>query len=239
MIESGQVYETPTRLTYGMVGGGEGAFIGEVHRKAIAMDGEASIACGCFSRDAEKTLAKGAELGLPGERLYATFEEMAVEEGKREDGIDFAVIVTPNAIHYPAAKAFLENGISVACDKPLTVTSAQAEELAALAEKRGLLFCVTYTYTGYPIVKHVRELIREGELGEIRFVNAEYAQDWLGTLLEETGQKQAGWRSDPELGGSSACVGSAAASVSGDSAGGSSCSEAAVADSGSVPPDSS
>ena len=207
MIESSKVYGKAVKLTYGMVGGGEGAFIGEVHRKAIAMDGRAEIVCGCFSRDGSTTLATGSALGLPDERLYASFEEMAVEEGKRDNKIDFAVVVTPNVSHYPAAKAFLENGINVVCDKPLTVTSAQAEELAAMARDQGLLFCVTYTYTGYPMVKHIRELIREGELGEIRFVNAEYAQDWLGTLLEETENKQAAWRADPAQAGGSNCVG--------------------------------
>lgn len=207
MIESSQVFKNPTRLTYGMVGGGEGAFIGDVHRKAVAFDGKADIVCGCFSQEEQKTLDTGLGLGITQERLYKTFEDMAREEGGREDKIDFVVIVTPNSTHYPAAKAFLENGIHVVCDKPVTVTSAEAAELEKLAREKDLFFCVTYTYTGYPMVKHAREMIRQGVLGEIRFVNAEYPQDWLSTLLEKTGQKQASWRSDPTITGASNCVG--------------------------------
>ncbi|MFC1832621.1 Gfo/Idh/MocA family protein [Thermodesulfobacteriota bacterium] len=207
MIESSQTVTASTTLKYGMVGGGEGAFIGDVHRKAINMDGMADLVCGCFSSDPENTLRTGLGLGLDPARLYKTFEEMAVAEGKQDEPIDFVVIVTPNNTHYPVAKVFLENGINVVCDKPLAVTSAQARELKELAEARGLAFCVTYAYTGYPVAKHAREMIRNGDLGEIRFVNAEYAQDWLSTLLENTDQKQAGWRSDPTQSGASNCVG--------------------------------
>lgn len=207
MIESSQAEKTTTTLTYGMVGGGEGAFIGDVHRKAINMDGTARLVCGCFSSAPDNTLRTGLSLGLEPERLYRNFEEMAVQEGKREDKIDFVSIVTPNNTHYPIARAFLENNINVVCDKPLTVTSAQARELKELAKLKGLVFCVTYTYTGYPTAKHVRQMIKNGDLGEIRFVNAEYAQDWLSTLLENTDQKQAGWRSDPARSGSTNCVG--------------------------------
>ena len=160
MIESSQTETASTTLKYGMVGGGEGAFIGDVHRKAINMDGMADLVCGCFSSDPENTLRTGLGLGLEPARLYKTFEEMAVAEGKQEEPIDFVVIVTPNNTHYPVAKIFLENGINVVCDKPLTVTSAQACELKELAEARGLTFCVTYTYTGYPVAKHAREMIR-------------------------------------------------------------------------------
>lgn len=207
MIESSQMTEAEAPLTYGMVGGGEGAFIGDVHRKAIALDGKAALACGCFSTDPQNTLRTGIALGLDQQRLYATFEEMAVEEGKRENKIDFVVIVTPNFTHYAIAKAFLENNINVVCDKPFTVTSAQSRELKELAEEKALSLCVTYTYTGYPVAKHARLMIENGDLGEIRFVNAEYPQDWLSTRLEETGQKQAGWRSDPDKSGASNCVG--------------------------------
>ncbi len=207
MIESSQTLKHATRLTYGMVGGGNDAFIGDVHRKAIAFDGKVDIVCGCFSQDEQKTLDTGLELRISQERLYKTFADMAQEEGGREDKIDFVVIVTPNITHYPIAKAFLENGIHVVCDKPVTVTAAEAAELENLAEEKDLVFCVTYTYTGYPMVKHAREMIRQGVLGDIRFVNAEYAQDWLSTLLEETGQKQAEWRSDPARTGASNCVG--------------------------------
>jgi predicted dehydrogenase len=207
MIESSRMMETEAPLTYGMVGGGEGAFIGDVHRKAIALDGKATLVCGCFSTDSQNTLRTGIALGLDQQRLYATFEEMAIEEGKREKKIDFVVIVTPNFTHYAIAKAFLENNINVVCDKPFTVTSAQSRELKELAEKNALSLCVTYTYTGYPVAKHARLMIENGDLGEIRFVNAEYPQDWLSTRLEETGQKQAGWRSDPDKSGASNCVG--------------------------------
>lgn len=207
MIESSQAHESGTFLTYGMVGGGDGAFIGDVHRKAIALDGNAKLVCGCFSRDPENTLKTGSALGLDQKRLYANFEDMAKEEGEKESRIDFVVIVTPNITHYPIAKAFLENNINVVCDKPLTVTSAQAEELESLAAKNNLAFCVTYTYTGYPMAKHARQMIKNGDLGDIRFVNAEYPQDWLSTLLEDTGQKQAAWRSDPDQSGASNCVG--------------------------------
>ena len=134
MIESSQTAKTQAPLTYGMVGGGEGAFIGDVHRKAIALDGNASLACGCFSTDPENTLRTGITLGLEQQRLYANFEEMAREEGQRDNKIDFVVIVTPNHTHYPIAKAFLENNINVVCDKPFTVTSAQSQELNTLAD---------------------------------------------------------------------------------------------------------
>lgn len=207
MIESTQTADTASVLTYGMVGGGEGAFIGDVHRKAIALDGNARIVSGCFSSDPVNTLKTGLGLGLGSERLYKSYEEMAVQEGGMDDRIDFVVIVTPNYTHYPIAKAFLENNINVVCDKPFTVTSAQAAELKQLAEDNGLSICVTYTYTGYPVAKHARHMIANGDIGEIRFVNAEYPQDWLGTLLEETGQKQASWRSDPEKSGLTNCVG--------------------------------
>jgi len=207
MIESSQTLEMGASMTYGMVGGGEGAFIGDVHRKAIAIDGKAKIVCGCFSKDPENTLQTGLGLAIRQERLYSNYEEMAIEEGGKEEKIDFVVIVTPNFTHYNIAKIFLENNINVVCDKPLTVTSAQATELKKLAGKKGLSLCVTYTYTGYPIAKHVRQMVQNGDLGDIRFVNAEYPQDWLTTLLEETGQKQAAWRSDPEKSGVSNCVG--------------------------------
>lgn len=194
-------------LRYGMVGGGQGAFIGDVHRKAIALDGSATLVAGCFSRAHENTLATGRGLGLAEDRLYRTFDEMAEAESKRKDGIDFVVIVTPNAAHFAAAKAFLARGIHVVCDKPLVFEVKEAEELKALARAKDLLFCVTYTYTGYPAVKHARAMIRRGDLGPVRFVNAEYPQEWLSTLLEKEGQKQAAWRADPALAGKSNCVG--------------------------------
>ncbi|HUX38825.1 MAG TPA: Gfo/Idh/MocA family oxidoreductase [Rectinemataceae bacterium] len=207
MIEASKE-STPRRLVrYGMVGGGQGAFIGDVHRRAIALDGLATIVAGCFSRDASNCLATGRGLGIVDERCYPDFDSMAEAESRRRDGIEFVVIVTPNASHYPAAKAFLERGIDVVCDKPLTFEVAEAEELSSLAKRKKLLFCVTYTYTGYPAVKHAREIIRSGELGDIRFVNAEYPQEWLATPTEREGQKQAAWRADPKQAGKSNCVG--------------------------------
>jgi predicted dehydrogenase len=207
MIE-GQASGTKTpKLRYGMVGGGQGAFIGDVHRKAIAMDGKAEIVCGAFSQDYENTLATGETLGLTGERLYRTFEDMIRAEAKRPDRPDFISIVTPNSTHYAAAKLALEHGFAVVCEKPLATNSGDAAALARLVHEKGLLFCVTYAYSGYPMVKHIRDIIARGELGEIRFVNGEYPQEWLATKLEDTGQKQAAWRTDPALAGASNCVG--------------------------------
>ena len=207
MIEGSASGKKTSKLKYGMVGGGQEAFIGDVHRKAVAMDGKAELAAGCFSRDFQNTLTTGDMLGLDKERLYKSFEEMIEAEAKREDKIDFIIIVTPNNTHFPIAKLALQNGIHVVCDKPLTTESKDAEEIERLAAENDLLFCTTYTYTGYPVVKHLREMIAKGDLGQIRFVKAEYPQDWLATFLEETGQKQAAWRTDPEQTGASNCVG--------------------------------
>ncbi len=195
------------KLSYGMVGGGIGAFIGDVHRKAISMDSLAEIKAGCFSRSFENTLATGRSLGIEISRLYSNFEEMAEKESKRPDRIDFVVIVTPNSLHYEVAKAFLNVGIPVVCDKPLTLKIEEAQELVTIAKKKELLFAVTYTYTGYPAVKHAKEMIQRGDIGDIRFINAEYPQEWLATPLEKEGQKQAVWRTNPELTGISNCVG--------------------------------
>jgi predicted dehydrogenase len=207
MIEGSETGKKASRLTYGMVGGGQGAFIGDVHRKAIAMDGKAELVAGCFSQDHQNTLATGEKLGLDKDRLYSTFQEMMEAEGKRENKINFVVVVTPNNTHFGISRSALENGIHVVCDKPLTTVSEDAEELERLSAEKDLLFCVTYTYTGYPVVKHLREMVANGDLGDIRFINAEYPQEWLSTPLEQTGQKQAVWRTDPELTGASNCVG--------------------------------
>ena len=197
--------KTP-KLSYGMVGGGQGAFIGDVHRKAIAMDGKAEIVSGCFSQSYDNTLATGDSLGLPKERLYRTFDEMIRAEAKRRDRPDFIVVVTTNNAHYPAAKLALENGFPVVCGKPLATSSKDAAELARLSKEKSLMFCVTYAYSGYPMVKNLRDMIAAGEIGEIRFVNAEYPQEWLATKLEDTGQKQALSRTDPKVAGISNCV---------------------------------
>ncbi len=207
MIEGGKDPEAGSVLHYGMVGGGQGAFIGDVHRKAIALDGLARLTAGCFSRDLANTKATGAALGVSADRLYTSYAEMAQAESRRTDGIDFVVIVTPNDTHYQACKAFLQNGISVVCDKPLCFEVAEARELGALAQAKNLLFGVTYTYTGYPAVKQIRELVKSGALGALRFVNAEYPQEWLATPAEQGDNRQAAWRTDPRRAGKSNCVG--------------------------------
>ena len=206
MVYAAKLEGAGKKLTYGMVGGGQGAFIGDVHRKAAAFDGKCALKAGSFSRDYENTLQTGKMLGLDEERCYRTYEEMAQKEAAREDGIDFVVIVTPNHLHYPIAKTFLNHGIHVVCDKPLTIEPEEAEELAHLAQQKDLLFCVTYPYTGYPMVKHARDLIRNGELGEIRMIMAEYPQEWLTELIENQGAK-VGWRLDPAQQGKSTSVG--------------------------------
>ena len=207
MIEGQESQGKLAPLAYGMIGGGRGAFIGDVHRKAIGMDGKARLVAGCFSTSYENTLATGETLGIDKSRLYKTFEEMLRAEAKRDDRIDFVVVVTPNSTHFPAARMAIENRIHVVCDKPLTTTLGDAEELGRLANKNDNFVCVTYAYSGYPIVKHMHDMVKNGELGEIRFVSGEYPQDWLATLLEKTGQKQASWRTDPKQAGASNCVG--------------------------------
>jgi predicted dehydrogenase len=206
-IEAQAAGITGSGVTYGMIGGGRGAFIGSVHRKAIAMDGLARLAAGCFSTDYANTRETGAALGLPEDRLYKDFRQMLRAEARRPDPIDFLVIATPNVEHAAIATMALEHGVHVMCDKPLTTKLADAEALGALARRTKRLFGVTYAYSGYPIVRHMRELVTAGELGEIRFVAAEYPQDWLATPLERTGQKQAAWRTDPKRAGGSNCVG--------------------------------
>ena len=207
MIEGKDNVGSKNVLKYGMVGGGSGSFIGEVHRKAAVFDNKACLTAGCFSRDYENTLNTGKSMGLSEDRLYETYEQMAKEEAKREDKIDFVSIVTPNHLHYKIAKTFLEHGINVVCDKPLTFTYEEADELDRLAKEKELLFCVTYTYTGYPMVKHAKELVGRGDIGDIRVVIGEYSQDWLATLAEKEGNKQAAWRTDPEKAGRANCVG--------------------------------
>lgn len=194
------------QLNYGMVGGGPGAFIGDAHRRSIALDGGARLAAGCFSRSAEKSAQMAETLGLDPERCYASYREMAEKEAARGDGIDFVVVVTPNHSHYEICKAFLEAGIHVACDKPVTVSYAQARELRELAERQGLLFMVTYTYMGHVTAKHIRQAIRAGEIGEVRMVMAEYPQGWLA-FEGDCGGKQGEWRCDPERSGGVNCLG--------------------------------
>jgi predicted dehydrogenase len=194
------------KLRYGMVGGGPGAFIGAVHRRAATLDGLAELVAGAFSSDPGKSAAQGRELHLSPERVYASYGEMAEREAALPEGerIDFVSIVTPNHLHYPVAKAFVERGFHVICDKPLTTTLEDAEALCRLVEARGVVFALTHNYTGYPMVKQARALVREGTLGPIRKVVVEYSQGWLATLLEASGQKQADWRTDPERAGAGA-----------------------------------
>lgn len=194
------------QLLYGMVGGGPGAFIGDAHRKAISIDSSAKLAAGCFSRDRDKCLQQGNELGIESARCYRDYREMALKESEREDGIDFVVIVTPNHTHYEIAKAFLEAGINVACDKPLVTSLKEANELKALAREKNVLFMVTYTYTGHVTMKYMRDLIKNGEIGEVRTVMAEYPQGWLYNE-KECGGKQGEWRCDPERSGRVNCLG--------------------------------
>ncbi|MGI6855675.1 Gfo/Idh/MocA family protein [Mesorhizobium sp. 1B3] len=194
-------------IRYGMVGGGQGAFIGGVHRIAARMDGEFQLVAGALSSNPEKAKASAAELGLDPARSYGSLQEMAKAEAKRPDGIEAVAIVTPNHMHWPAAKAFLEAGIHVICDKPLTSTLADARKLSALVEKSGKIFVLTHNYTGYPMVRQAREMVQKGQLGEIRVIQAEYPQDWLTENIEASGQKQAAWRTDPKQSGAGGATG--------------------------------
>ena len=197
-------------IRYGMVGGGMKALIGEVHRKALKFDNRVELVAGCFSSHADRNAEVGVEYGLDPARVYANYEEMAKAEAAREDGIDFVSVVTPNNTHYAVCKAFLEAGIHVVCEKPLCFTVEQAEELEALSREKGLLFGVTYTYTGYVMSKVMKEMIAEGKIGKVVSVNAEYAQDWLlGELAtgNNTQTNIAVWRTDPAVSGAANCVG--------------------------------
>ncbi len=193
------------RLRAGIVGGGRGAFIGTVHRIAAELDGAASVVAGAMSANPANARASAEAWHL--DRSYDSYEAMAREEMKRADGIDFAIVATPNHMHYPVAKAFLDAGIHVICDKPLAFSLEEPEQFVALAQKSQALFALTHNYTGYPLVRHARQMVREGTLGELRKVLVEYHQDWLMTRLELEGNKQAEWRTDPKRAGASCCVG--------------------------------
>lgn len=196
-------------IRYGMVGGATGAFIGDVHRKAISFDPNVRLVAGAFSSQKARNQDTAKLYGLDQDRVYDDFLEMAKAEGKREDGIDFVSIVTPNHLHYVAAKAFLEAGIHVMCEKPLCFEVSEAQELSELAKEKGLLFAVTYTYTGYTMAKVMKDMIAEGKIGNVVAVNAEYAQDWLLDDLTP-GNKDLGmpvWRKDPKYSGVANCVG--------------------------------
>jgi predicted dehydrogenase len=193
----------------GMVGGGKDAFIGAVHRSAAALDGKIELVCGAFSSSPEKSKASGKELYLPDDRVYGSYEEMIEKEKALPEGerMDFVSIVTPNYLHFPPAKLALENGFHVVCDKPMTYNLDEAKELEKLVEKSGLLFALTHNYTGYPMVKQARDMVKDGKIGKIRKIVVEYPQGWLAEKLEETGQKQASWRMDPKKAGIASCMG--------------------------------
>lgn len=193
----------PQRLRYAMIGGGQGAFIGAVHRHAIALDGLAELTAGALSSTAEKAVASGRALGLADEHNHGSWQALLEAELRRapEERVDAVLIVTPTDSHFPIAQAFAEEGFNIVCDKPLVQTSAQADRLVATVAGSGAVFGVTYNYTGYPMVRQAREMVRTGVLGAIRKVAVEYNQGWLATPVEGTGNKQAGWRTDPARSG--------------------------------------
>jgi len=195
----------PIRL--GMVGGGQGAFIGGVHRIASRIDGHYSLVAGALASDPDRAMASGAELGLDPKRTYTDFQKMASRERRLSNGIEAVAIVTPNYMHYPVAKAFLRAGIHVICDKPLVTSLREARQLQKMVADSGRVFALTHNYTGYPMIRQARDMVASGELGEIRVIQAEYPQDWLTENLESTGQKQAEWRTDPKRSGAGGCIG--------------------------------
>jgi predicted dehydrogenase len=195
---------TGRRIRLGMVGGGQGAFIGAVHRIAARLDDRFELVAGALASDPDRASASAAELGLAADRSYASYLDMAQAEAAREDGIEAVSIVTPNHMHAPVARAFLEAGIHVFCEKPMTRTVDEAEDLVDLVKRTGKLFVLTHNYTGYPMVRQARAMVREGLLGDIRLVQAEYPQDWLSV---ETHNKQADWRTDPAKSGAGGCIG--------------------------------
>jgi predicted dehydrogenase len=206
-IEGTQGGAAGRRLRLGMVGGGEGAFIGAVHRLAARIDDQFEFVAGALSSDPARARASGAALRLAPDRCYDSFSAMAAREAARTDAIDAVVIVTPNNLHHAIACAFLDAGIHVICDKPMTTNVADAVDLAARVARSGKLFALTHTYSGYPMVRHARETIAAGALGKIRIVHVEYVQDWLSQKLEATGHKQADWRTDPARSGPAGCLG--------------------------------
>jgi predicted dehydrogenase len=195
------------RIRLGMVGGGRDAFIGAVHRIAARIDDQYELVAGCFSANPEKSAASGADLGVDPKRSYASFADMATREARRRDGIEAVAIVTPNHMHAPVAMQFLRRGIHVICDKPLTATLPEAKRLAKAAEASGVIFALTHNYTGYPMIRQAAAMVRNGDLGEIRVVQVEYAQDWLAEPIEQSGQKQADWRTDPARTGAGGSTG--------------------------------
>jgi predicted dehydrogenase len=191
-------------LRWGMIGGGEGAFIGGVHRMAARLDGRYQLVAGVFSSDAEKTKRSAVALGVDPARAYPSVEAMVAAEKQRSDGVEVVSIVTPNHVHYVQSAACLEAGLDVICDKPLTTNLADAVKLVQLAASKQRLLGVTFNYTGYPMVRHAKQLVADGLIGNLRVVQVEYPQGWLSTALEKSGQKQASWRTDPKQAGAGA-----------------------------------
>jgi len=207
MISGTSAGQGKRRIRLGMVGGGPGAFIGAVHRIAARMDDHYELVAAALSSDPARSRAGAQDLHIAPDRAYGSYTEMAAAEAKRADRIEAVAIVTPNNLHYPMAKTFLEAGFHVICDKPLTTTVQEALDLAAIVKRTGLIFGLTHNYTGYPMVRQARQMIADDQLGKIRLVQVEYAQDWLATPLEQTGQKQAAWRTDPAQSGDAGSLG--------------------------------
>ena len=195
------------RLRFGMVGGGDATSVGALHRNALRLNGDTELVAGVFSHDLEKSRRIGAELGVAEDRVYASAEEMAVAEAARPDGIDFVDISTPNAFHYPASKAFMQQGIHVACEKPLCLTPEEGEDLELVAAESGTLFCLMHTFTGHAMSREARALYEDGVIGQLRTVVVEYPQDWLVDALEQETEQDKTWRSIPELSGRGAAIG--------------------------------
>jgi len=195
------------KLRMGLIGGGQGAFIGRVHATAGVLDNRAILVAGALSSDPVKAKASAADYDIPADRAYGSVSDMVAAEAKRADKVDFVSVATPNHTHFEISKAFVEAGFNVICDKPMTFDLAQAEELLAVVEKSGVVFAVTHNYTGYPLVRQAREMIANGELGEINAIRSSYIQGWLRTRLESSDQKQAKWRTDPKQSGIAGCFG--------------------------------
>ena len=194
------------KIRLGIVGGGIGAFVGSIHRIAARLDDRYELLAGALSSEPRRAADSAAELGIDPRRAYASFEEMAKKEGQLKHGIEAVAIVTPNHLHCAVAKAFLEAGIHVICDKPLSSSLEDAEQIEKIVEGSGLIFAITYNYSGYPMVRHAREMVAAGKLGNIRVIQVEYAQDWLATNIEAEGQKQAAWRTDPTRAGTGGSI---------------------------------
>src|SRR5438876_9597887 len=207
MVDATSDARTSPPLRLGMVGGGRGAFIGAVHRLCARMDGQFELVAGALSSDAQRARDSGADLGLAPDRVYTSFAQMAAAEAGRPDSIEVVSIVTPNDSHHAIARAFLDRGIDVICDKPMTTTVEDAVDLVQAVRRSGLVFGLTHNYTGYPLVRQAREMVLAGELGTINAIRAFYIQGWLRQRLEKENQKQASWRTDPKKSGAAGCFG--------------------------------